>query len=330
MDLITDLPQSREYDSILMIVDQGCSKAAKFIPCNKTIDGETVTTLYFKHLFPWFGIPRRIISDRNPRFTSNFSKAVASATGIQQNISTAFHPRTDGQTERMNQWVETYLCDFVNGRQNNWSSLLPVAEFAHNSWKHDQTKYTPHELITGSVPSAKLMLLDDSIPSAQQRLSELSKARTDVQLSLQKCIKSHRPTRELETNQQVWLDARNLKTNVPSKKLAPRRYGPFKVIQKVSPVAYRLQLPQSMSKMHNVFHIDLLIPYVETQAYRQSYPQPPPDIIDGEEEYEVEEIVSDRKTGRSRKQQYLVRWKGYPTSENSWVDAADLNTPELL
>jgi len=81
--------------------------------------------------------------------------------------------------------------------------------------------------------------------------------------------------------------------NVPSKKLAPRRYGPFKVIQKVSPVAYRLQLPPSMSKMHNVFHIDLLIPYVETQAYRQSYPQPPPDIIDGKEEYEVEEIVSD-------------------------------------
>ncbi len=110
----------------------------------------------------------------------------------------------------------------MNGRQNNWSSLLPVAEFAHNSWKHDQTKYTPHELITGSIPSAKLMLLDDSIPSVQQHLSELSKAQTDAQLSLQKRIKLHRPMCELETNQQVWLDARNLKTNVPSKKLAPR------------------------------------------------------------------------------------------------------------
>ncbi len=66
MDLITDLPQSKGYNSILTIVDQGCSKAAKFIPCNKTIDGETVATLYFKHLFPWFGIPRRIISDHNP------------------------------------------------------------------------------------------------------------------------------------------------------------------------------------------------------------------------------------------------------------------------
>ena len=109
MDLITDLPPSNKHDSILTIVDQGCSKAAKFLPCNKTIDGKGVAQLYFKHLFPWFGIPKRVISDRDPRFTSHFAKAVCKATGIQQNISTAFHPRTDGQTERMNQWVETYL-----------------------------------------------------------------------------------------------------------------------------------------------------------------------------------------------------------------------------
>jgi hypothetical protein len=95
MDLITDLPRSNRYDVILTIVDQGCSKAAKFLPCNKTIDGQGVAQLYFEHLFPWFGIPKRIISDRDPRFTSHFAKAVCKATGIQQNISTAFHPRTD-------------------------------------------------------------------------------------------------------------------------------------------------------------------------------------------------------------------------------------------
>src|ERR1700760_4562195 len=180
MDLITDLPKSGRYDAILTIVDQGCSKAAKFIPCNKTIDGEGVAILYFKHLFPWFGIPKRIISDRDPRFTSHFSKAICKATNIQQNISTAFHPRTDGQTERMNQWIETYLRSYVNGRQNNWSALLPLAEFAHNSWKHDGTKYASHMLITGNIPSAKLMPLDDSTPAAHIRLSELSKARSDA------------------------------------------------------------------------------------------------------------------------------------------------------
>jgi hypothetical protein len=310
-------------------VDQGCSKAAKFIPCNKTIDGQGVAMLYYKHLFPMFGIPKRIISDRDPRFTSHFSKAVAKATGIQQNISTAFHPRTDGQSERMNQWVETYLRDFVNGRQNNWSAFLPAAEFAHNSWKHEHTQHTPHELIIGMNPTAKIDPLDDSTPSAQERLLELNKARSDAQASLQRRIKSITPTRMLETNQMVWLDARNLPVNVPTRKLAPRRYGPFKVIQKVSPVAYRLKLPNTM-KIHNVFHIDLLVPYMETEAYGESFPQPPPEIVEGEEEYEVEEIIADRQTGRKRKKQYLVKWKGYPMSENSWVDEKDLHAPTLL
>ena len=111
----------------------GCSKGAKFLPCHKTIDGQGVAHLYFEHLFLLFGIPKHIISDQDPRFTSHFAKAVCKVTGIQQNISTAFHPRTDGQTERMNRWIEDYLRQFVTGRQNDWSTCLPIAEFAHNS-----------------------------------------------------------------------------------------------------------------------------------------------------------------------------------------------------
>jgi hypothetical protein len=109
MDLITDLPTSEGYDSILTIVDQGCSKAAKFLPCRKTIDGPGVARLYLMHLVPLFGLPKRIISDRDPRFASQFATTLCRALGIQQNLSTAFHPRTDGQTERMNAWLEQYL-----------------------------------------------------------------------------------------------------------------------------------------------------------------------------------------------------------------------------
>ena len=329
MDLITDLPKSGKYDAILTIVDQGCSKAAKFIPCNKSIDGEGTAILYFKHLFPWFGIPKRIISDRDPRFTSHFAEAVCKATGIQQNLSTAFHPRTDGQTERMNQWVETYLRSFVNNCQNNWSALLPLAEFAHNSWKHEKTKYSPHELITGNVPSAKLMPLDDSTPTVEARLKELSRACSDAQQSLEKRSKNNKEPRTLQVNQKVWLDARNLKANVPSKKLAPRCYRPFQITEKVSAVAYRLKLPNHF-KIHDVFHINLLMPYHQNQTYGEAYTQPPPDLIEGEEEYEVEEIVSDRRHGRSRSHQYLIKWKGYPPSENSWVNAKDMHAPELV
>jgi len=115
MDLITDLPRSEGFDSILTIVDQGCSKVAKFIPCNKTIDSPGVAQEYLRHLVPWFGVPRHIISDRDPRFASNFSKAVCKALGVQQNLSTAFHPRTDGQTEQMNAWIEQYLRPWITG-----------------------------------------------------------------------------------------------------------------------------------------------------------------------------------------------------------------------
>jgi len=109
MDLITDLPKSQGFDSILTIVDQGCSKAAKFIPCTKTIDGTGVALEYLKHLVPWFRLPKRIISDHDPQFTSAFAKEMCKALGIQQNLSTAFHPRTDGQSECMNAWIEQYL-----------------------------------------------------------------------------------------------------------------------------------------------------------------------------------------------------------------------------
>jgi hypothetical protein len=92
LDLITDLPLSGKYDAILTIVDQGCSKAAKFILCTKTITGEGVAALYVRYLLPWFGLPKQIISDRDPRFAGTFATEVCRQTGIQQNLSTAFHP----------------------------------------------------------------------------------------------------------------------------------------------------------------------------------------------------------------------------------------------
>jgi hypothetical protein len=106
MDLITDLLTSEGHGSMLTIVDQGCSKAAKFLPCQKTIDRPGVARLYLTHLVPMFRLLKRIISDRDLRFASQFTTMLCKALGIQQNLSTAFHPRTDGQMERMNAWLE--------------------------------------------------------------------------------------------------------------------------------------------------------------------------------------------------------------------------------
>ena len=109
MDLITQLPDSHRYDAILTIVDHGCSRAALFLLCTTNITGEGIAKLYLENVYKWFGIPLKIISDRDPRFTSHFLSTLCQHLGIDQNISTAYHPQTDSLSERKNQWVEQYL-----------------------------------------------------------------------------------------------------------------------------------------------------------------------------------------------------------------------------
>ena len=119
LNFITKLPVSQGYDSILTITDHDCTKMAQFIPCTEDINAEETAALYAKHTFPLYGLPSKIISDRDPRFTSRFTRELCNILGIKQNISTAYHPRTDGQSERTNQWLEQYLHFWVNERQDN-------------------------------------------------------------------------------------------------------------------------------------------------------------------------------------------------------------------
>jgi transposase InsO family protein len=185
MDLIMDLPRSDGYGFILTIVDQGCFKAAKFIPCNKTIDEPGVANEYLKHLVPWFGIPKQIISYHNPHFASNFSKTLCKNLGVQQNLSMAFHPQMDGQMERMNAWVEQYLRPWTMLRQNNWAKILPIVEYTHNSWKSDTTWKSPHQLLIGISPQVDIKLIDDHTPAAVDCLKALEEARLEVQNHLE-------------------------------------------------------------------------------------------------------------------------------------------------
>jgi hypothetical protein len=133
---------------------------------------------------------------------------------------------------------------------------------------------------------------------------------------------------EMEVGDLVWLEGKNLHIK-GMRKLLPKRYGPFQITERIGTVAYRLRLPESM-KIHDVFHIDLLLPYKETEAYGPAYTRPPPDLIEGEEEYEIESIRDTRLKGRGRRRQYLVHWKGYPNSDDSWVDREDIHAPDLL
>jgi len=151
MDLITGLPNSKGYDAILTIVDHGCSRGAIFLPCTTSITGPQIAKLYLDHVYRWFGLPKRIISDRDPRFTSHFGRALTKELGIQQNLSTAFHPQTDGLSERKNQWIEQYL-RLVTANQEDWSNWLAVATLVHNNSANSTTGFTPNELLIGWEP----------------------------------------------------------------------------------------------------------------------------------------------------------------------------------
>jgi hypothetical protein len=300
MDFIVKLPLSNGFNSILTITDHDCTKAAIFIPCKETITAEGVAELYLQHVFKQFGLPQKIISDRDLQLAGKFARALCTALGITQNMSTAFHPRTDGQSEHTNQGLEQYLQFYVDDKQDNWVQLLSIAEFAHNSWRNESTGQSPFDLLMGYHPRAEWTAVTSPIPQVTLRLDQIrearNKARTAMIKAQQGWERRKRTAPTFQTGDQVWLDGRNIKMFHPAAKLAPKRHGPFPIVRVLSPITYELRLPVQW-KLHPVFHVDLLTPYRETEFHGTNYDKPPPDLINGEEEYEVERIGASRRFG---------------------------------
>jgi hypothetical protein len=298
MDFIVKLPLSNGFDSILTITDHNCTKAAIFIPCNETITAEGVAELYLQHVFKRFGLPQKIISDRDPRLAGKFTRALCTALGITQNMSTAFHPRTDGQSERTNQGLEQYLQFYVDAKQGNWAQLLAIAEFAHNSWRNESTGQSPFDLLMGYHPRAEWTAVTSPIPQVTLRLDQIreacDKARTAMIKAQQGWERRKHTVPTFQTGDQVWLDGCNIKMFHPAAKLVPKHHGPFPIVRVLSPITYELHLSVQW-KLHPVFHVDLLTPYCETEFHGTNYDKPPPDLINGEEEYEVERIMASRR-----------------------------------
>ena len=171
----------------------------------------------------------------------------------------------------------------------------------------------------GYSPRAEIFNVTSSIPTVALQLRDWKNAREEAQKLMIKAQKKWAKGKVLEqryqAGDQVWLEGRNLRIDRPSAKLSPKRHGPFKVKKVLSPITYQLELPPQW-KIHDVFHADLLTPYRETELHGPNFTKPPPDLIDGEEEYEIEEVLQSRRNGRGHKIQYLFKWQGYPDSEN--------------
>jgi hypothetical protein len=327
MDFVTDLPESRDADSMFVVVDR-FSKAIIITPCRKTITAEETAQLYLDNIWRRTGLPQHVISDRGPQFASKLMRETWSKLNVNQALSTAFHPQTDGETECVNQEIEQFLRVFCNYQADNWAHLLPFAEFAHNIRSHSATGHSPFKIWYGFQPEfLPPTFLSSQNPTVEERLKTLNQLRTEVSSALNMATEIMKrkgpssPSQSFILNQLVWLDGSNIKTTHPKAKLAPRRHGPFKILS-TTPTNSRLQLPPTWC-IHPVFHNSLLTPYKETPKHGPNYTRPPPEIVEGENDhYEVEAVVDSRLTPNKRGIRYLVKWKNYPDSENQWIPAS--------
>lgn len=347
MDFIMPLPISHGQTGILVIVDR-LTKMAHFCPVKKEITAMETVDKLMNEVFKHHGLPDKIISDRGTQFAAKVTQEMYNRLNITVALSTAYHPQTDGQTERVNQDLETYIRLFCNHRQNDWAKWLHLAEFAYNNKQHSTTKISPFMANNLSTPRWQLetRIENMSHPAAEEHLLEMKnveeelKACLDITATKMEELYSHQTIPVFQEGDMVFLDAKNLKekiqtrdepTRLMTKKLRKKRVGPFKILKKIGDLNYQLELPQSMMEknVHNVFHITLLTKAPQSTMPGQKPPKPLPIIVDSEEEMEVQEILDSRL--KNRKLQYLVRWKDMDPSEDSWEPLEHLkNAPEMV
>ena len=331
MDFIEGLPLSLDFDSILVIVDR-LTKYAIFIECCKTDSAIKLATLFLKHMFAKHGTPHDIVSDRGKLFVSKFWSSLCHLLDIKANLSTAYHPETDGQTERVNQILKQYIRLYINYQQDDWVPLLPLAEFAYNNTPHSTTQVTPFFANKGYHPRFEIGIDDVSSYAARQHADDLTALHDYLKEQLRITIEQYTwatehcriPPPDFRVGSKVWLDTCNIKTKHPSKKLNSKYVRPLTITQKISDHAYQLELPPAMKMLHDVFPVKLLQLHVEDEIPHRRQPPPPPVEVDGEVEHEVSAVLDSRF--HRKKLQYLVEWVGYEgtTEHCTWQPAENL------
>ena len=310
MDFIVHLPVTKKgHDSIFVVVDR-LSKRVHFIPTVTKVTAPEVAQLFFDHIFRHHGLPKVIVSDRDPKFISLFWKDLLKQLSTQAAMSTAHHPQTDGQTEQANRTLEDMLRAYVNYKQDNWDDCLAAAEFAYNNSVQASTGFSPFHLDCGQKPLTPGTLLSQPENPSQVATTEdfLTQWRTNIQRAKDTILAAqdrqaenanrHRRSETFQEGDKVMLSTAHLQPpsekQRPLKKLQSKYIGPYTIQAVISPTAYRLQLSHTLC-IYPVFHISLLRKYQKTIEEFQGRIQPiplPVQVLDAQEpEYEVEAIL---------------------------------------
>ena len=338
-DLVTDLPESDDYTAVAVFVDR-LTKFVHFAPCKKTVTAREYAQLFLKHVFRHHGLPKVIISDRDPRFTSAFWQSLFKSLGTELRLSSAYHPQTDGQSEVTIRTLENFLRPYAERNPSKWVEYLPLLEFAANNAVNASTGYSPAYLMYGRNPTVpqfgvgegEVEIADQTVARMKDDLDSAKEYFTRAQKRMCKSANARRKEVHFAQGDQVMVDSRYLPISSltqPTKKIRRRYVGPLEIEKVINPVAYRLKLPDHW-KVHPTFHVSKLKRfYASAEPDRQI--EPPAEIlVDGEVHYEIETLL--RARGPKRKREYLVLWKGYDLAEASWLPESELkpNANEVL
>ena len=350
MDFIVNLPWSEGYNAIYVVVDR-LTKHASFIPVTTGLNSEGFALLFVKHIVCKFGLPESIITDRDPRWTTDFWLSIAKALKTKMSLSSSHHPQHDGQTEVVNKLLTIMLRAFVTGQKDQWAAWLHLLEFAYNSAVHSSIGTTPFHLMLGFHPRTPLDFIgsrrNDEIasralsPEAVTFLDTLAMHRDSARRAIAKAqdqqVKSYnkgrRPVPDLKQGDRVLVNPHALEwteSKGEGKKLTQRWIGPFEVIQRINPNVYRLRMSNLYPGLP-VFNYQHLKKYVETpREYGDRTALPETRTAKpAEEEYEVEKIIAERRTKKGL--EYLVRWEGYGPLYDTWEPKRSLrNAPEVI
>lgn len=324
IDFVEGLPPCRGFDALATVTDK-YTKAIRLIPCKKNDTAEVFAKRYFESIFPTWGIPKVIISDRDRKFSSNFWQSLMALSGTKVAMTTAHHPQSDGQSERTNRTVEATLRILILEREERWVDLLPAVEFAHNSCTNVSTGHSPFHLLYGVSPKnfgdlVAKMAVEHSV-SAEEMMADLLSRRETAEKAMIRA----------QAHQKKYFDKKHSELTFAPGELACLKYlrkgkldptsQVVTIVGMVSPGAYRIKVPEG-SRMHDVISIEHLRKYKPREGFE-------PKISEGTAESKdaIIKILGERVM--KGKREVLCLREGQTEEDASWENVEIGNLKKL-
>src|SRR3954463_16726441 len=331
MDFVTGFPKSQKgNDAILVVIDR-LSKVAHFLAVKETITASQLATLYMSRIVSLHGIPLVISSDRGSLFTSRFWASFQEAMGTHLNFSTAYHPQSQGQVERLNQVLEDMLRACVISFRKKWEESLPFAEFSYNNSYRASLKMAPFEVLYGckcqtplnwSESGERTLIGLDIIQHAEDKVRVIREHLKAAQSHQKSNYDRKHKEMVYQPGEYAYLRVTPMRGTHRFRikgKLTPRYIGPFRILSKSGPVAYRLELPPNLSQVHDVFHVSQLC-----RCFKDPIREVEHDMIELQQDLTYQEHPSrildhSKRRTRNKTVKFLkVQWSNHSKDEATW------------